>query len=163
MRRFLLSFLLTISVALCGEYESTLEDLVFLNYQIQQTKKVKKPTQAKSVAELQDDKVYGLKKLALDALISSDDFLSALQQVNEEQENLKEAYKKKVKIQGESALLLERLQIENLELSKIMLDFAFNIQRDVNIFSQKQEVLNIVKTASCLLYTSDAADESSRV
>ena len=148
MRRFLLSFLLTISVALCGEYESTLEDLVFLNYQIQQTKKVKKPTQAKNIAELQDDKVYGLKKLALDALISSDDFLSALQQVNEEQENLKEAYKKKVKIQGESALLLERLQIENLELSKIMLDFAFNIQRDVNIFSQKQEVLNIVKTAS---------------
>ena len=148
MRRFLLSFLLIIGVALCGEYESTLEDLVFLNYQIQQTKKVKKPTQAKNIAELQDDKVYGLKKLALDALISSDDFLSALQQVNEEQENLKEAYKKKVKIQGESALLLERLQIENLELSKIMLDFAFNIQRDVNIFSQKQEVLNIVKTAS---------------
>ena len=148
MRRFLLGFLLVVGVALCGEYESTLEDLVFLNYKIQQSKKVKKPTQAKNIARLQDDKTYGLKKLALDVLMTSEDFLSALQQVSEDQQNLKEEYKQKVKIQGESALLLQRLQIENLELTKIMLDFAFNIQKDINMFSQKQEVLNIVKAAS---------------
>ncbi len=147
MQRFFCGILLLFSLCFCGDYEATLEDLILLNHQIEQSK-YQNDGSTKNIIELQDNKIYRLKKLALEAILSREDFLSSIQKINQTQENLLHLYHQKSKHTQENALLLDRLEIQTLELNKIMLDFAFNIQKDINMFSQKQEILNIIKNTS---------------
>lgn len=142
MLKKILFFLTIISFLESSAFDKALEDLIFLNYQITQSKNNQ---DVDNISLLKEEKIYELKKLTLELLTSKENFNEAINEITKKQEEIRGLIQTQMRDDTKKSLLKEHLELANLELARIMQSFASNLQKNIGIFSQEKDVVFIVK------------------